>query len=442
MSSSEAAIQEPHEVPHVVEHLFRHESGKMVATLTRSFGLEHLALAEDVVQEALARALQTWPFYGVPKNPAAWIMRASRNLALDVVRREKVFRDKEAEIVHLIEHETPAPDVPIFPEQEIADDGLRMMFVCCHPIIPPEAQVALALKTLCGFGVAEIAHAFLTTEAAVAKRLTRAKQKIREERIAFEIPAGEELARRLDGVLHSLYLMFNEGYKASSGEKLIREEICHEAIRLASLLAEHAAGNQPRTHALAALMLLNAARIPARLDGEGNLLRLEEQDRTRWDRAMIARGMFHLAQSAAGEEITEYHLEAGIAACHCAAGEYGSTDWRQILELYDRLIEFDDSPVVALNRSVALAEVSGPQAGIDAVSAILNLQSLESYYLLYAVLGDFELRLNHPRVAATHYRKSLQLAEIKSEQEFLSKRLEACEIKASGHRAHEPLGAS
>ena len=402
----------------------------MVATLTGIFGIEHLTLAEDVVQEALARALQTWPFYGVPKNPAAWIMRASRNLALDVVRRQKVFREKEAEIIRLMDRESLAPDAAILADQEIADDRLRMMFVCCHPLIPTEAQVALALKTLCGFSPAEIAKAFLTTEAAIAKRLTRAKQKIRDAQIPFEIPADEELARRLDGVLQSLYLLFNEGYKASSGDSLIREDLCREAIRLTGLLAEHAAGHQPRTHALLALMLLNAARLPTRVDTDGNLLRLQEQDRTRWDQPMIARAMLHFAQSAAGEAITEYHLQAGIAACHGTAKDYAATDWRQILELYDRLIEFDDSPVVALNRAVALAELHGPQAGIEAVSAIQNLQSLESYYLLYAVLGEFEARLNHSQAAAAHFRKSLQLAEIKSEQAFLSKRLQACEAGA------------
>ncbi len=402
----------------------------MVATLTGIFGIEHLTLAEDVVQEALARALQTWPFYGVPKNPSAWIMRASRNLALDVVRRQKVFREKEAEIIRLMDRESLAPDAAILADQEIADDRLRMMFVCCHPLIPTQAQVALALKTLCGFSPAEIAKAFLTTEAAIAKRLTRAKQKIRDAKIPFEIPAGEELARRLDGVLQSLYLLFNEGYKASSGDSLIREDLCREAIRLTGLLAEHAAGHQPRTHALLALMLLNAARLPTRVDTDGNLLRLQEQDRTRWDQPMIARAMLHFAQSAAGEAITEYHLQAGIAACHGTAKDYASTDWRQILELYDRLIEFDDSPVVALNRAVALAELHGPQAGIEAVGAIQNLQPLESYYLLYAVLGEFEARLNHSQAAAAHFRKSLQLAEIKSEQAFLSKRLQACEAGA------------
>ena len=411
----------------MVEHLFRHEAGKMVATLTGIFGTEHLTLAEDVVQEALARALRTWPFYGVPENPAAWIMRASRNLALDVVRREKVFHEKQAEIVHLMDSESPAPDAAAFSRHTIADDTLRMMFVCCHPMIPAEAQVALALKTLCGFSAAEIGRALLTTEAAVTKRLTRAKQKIREARIPFEIPVDEALVRRLDGVLQSLYLLFNEGYKASSGEKLVREEICLEAIRLTGLLAEHAAGNQPKTHALLALMLLTTARLPTRTDGEGNLLRLQEQDRACWDRAMIARGMFHLARSGEGAGVSEYHLQAGIAASHCSAKDFKSTNWPEILMMYDRLVEFDDSPVVALNRAVALAEVRGPQAGIEAVGAIRNLQSLESYYLLYAVLGEFESRMNHTRAAAAHFRKSLQLAEIKSEQIFLSKRLQACE---------------
>ncbi len=401
----------------------------MVAILTGIFGIEHLGLAEDVVQEALARALQTWPFYGVPQNPAAWIMRASRNLAVDVVRREKVFRDKEAEIIRLIEEQSPRPDAAVFSEQEIADDRLRMMFVCCHPLVPADAQVALALKTLCGFSEAEIARAFLTTDAAMAKRLTRAKQKIREARIPFEIPAGEELTARLDGVLQSLYLLFNEGYKASIGERLVREELCHEAIRLTSLLAEHPAGNQPGTHALLALMLLNAARLPARLDGEGSLLLLKEQDRTRWDQPMIARGMFHFARSAAGDEITEYHLQAGISACHCTAKNYASTDWRQILALYDHLVEFDASPVVALNRAIVIANLQGPAAGLAAVAAMPGREKLDTYYLLYAVLGEFEAQLNDPLAAAGYFRKAMQLAETRSEQQFLAKRFQACELQ-------------
>ncbi len=363
----------------------------MVATLTRIFGIEHLSLAEDVVQEALARALQTWPFYGVPKNPSAWIMRASRNLALDVVRRRKVFQNKQAEIIRLMDRQSTAPDEAIFSEDEIGDDHLRLMFVCCHPAIPADAQVALALKTLGGFGVTEISRAFLTTDAAIAKRLTRGKQKTREAQIPFEIPAGEELAPRLESVLQSLYLLFNEGYKASTGDNLVREELCDEAIRLA----------------------------------------VKEQDRTRWNQLMIARGMFHFAQSAAGDELSEYHLQAGIAACHCAAKDYESTDWRQILSLYDRLTEFDQSPVVALNRAVAVAKIHGPQAGITAVSAIRSSQKLKSYYLLYAVLGEFESQLDHKQTAAEHFRRSFELAETKSERAFLLKRLQSCSNDAT-----------
>jgi RNA polymerase sigma-70 factor (ECF subfamily) len=417
----------PVEVSRVVEHLFRHESGKMVSILTGIFGVAHLNLAEDVVQEALIRALQTWPFHGIPENPSAWIMRASRNLALDVVRREKVFRDKQGEIIRLMEQRN-APDLDelIFSEQEIADDRLRMMFVCCHPSIPPEDQVALTLKTLCGFSPMEIAHAFLTTEVAVAKRLTRTRQKIREAQIPFEIPSGEDLARRLGGVLRSIYLLFNEGYKASSGDRLVKEEICNEAIRMADLLTRNPLCNQPGTHGLLSLMLLNAARLPARADAEGNLLRLQEQDRTRWSQPMIARGMFHLAQSSAGPELNEYHLQAAIAACHAAAKDYAATDWGRILQLYEHLTQLDPSPVAALNRAVALAEVRGPQAGIDAVRAIPNLRALQGYYLLPSVLGEFELRLSHFQAAAGHFREALGLADLKSEQAFLEKKLAFC----------------
>lgn len=417
------------DVSGLTEHLFRHEAGRLVAVLTGIFGIERLQLAEDVVQEAMVRALQTWPYYGVPKNPAAWLTQAAKNLALDTIRREKTFQDKQPQIIALIEQRPGGADGAESPqlENEIKDDRLRMMFVCCHPLIPADAQIALALKTLCGFNPAEIAKAFLTTETAIAKRLTRAKQRLREAKIRFEIPEGEELARRLDGVWQSLYLLFNEGYKASSGDFLIREDLCREAIRLTSLLAEHPAGNQPKTHALLALMLLNAARLPSRVDDDGNLLRLQEQDRSRWNQSLIARGLFHLAQSAAGNEVSEYHLQAGIAACHSAARDYASTNWAQILEMYDRLVEFDDSPVVALNRAVALAEVRGPRAGIEAVNAIQNLQSLESYHLLYAVLGEFEARLHHLRAAAAHFQKAMQLAAIKSEQAFLAGRLRACE---------------
>ena len=410
----------------MVEHFFRHESAKLVATLTGIFGLENWSLAEDVVQEAMIRAFQTWPYHGPPRNPSAWITQVAKNLALDVVRRETVFRDKQPEITRLMEQPQPELAETVYLDRELRDDRLRMMFVCCHPVLPAEAQVALALKTLCGFNVPEISRGFLTSEAAIAKRLTRAKQTIRDAGITFEIPVGDELARRLDGILQTLYLVFNEGYKASTGDRLIREDLCQEAIRLTELLVNHQAGSYPKTHALLALMLFNAARLSSRVDAAGNLLRLKEQDRTSWDQRMIARGMFHLAKSADGNEITGYHVQAGIAACHCRAKEYASTDWGQILDLYDRYTEFDDSPVVALNRAIALANLRGPQAGLDAVAAIKQRSKLDSYYLLYAALGEFEAELNRMEAAAAHFRKAMELAEIKSEQAFLARRLQAC----------------
>ena len=415
------------EISRLTEHLFRVEAGKLVSVLTGVFGIDHLQLAEDVVQEALVRAFRTWPYYGIPKNPAAWITQTAKNLAYDLLRREKLFREKQTEIAISVERwsaDSVVDESPSF-ETEIKDDRLRLIFACCHPLIAQESQTALALRTLCGFSAAEIGKAFLTTEAAIAKRLTRTRQKIRELGIPFEIPSGEEFSVRLDGVLQTLYLLFNEGYKASSGEHLVREDLCYEAIRLATLLAEHPVANQPRTHALVALMLLNAARLPARVDTEGNILRLKEQERSKWSRPMIERGILHLAQAATGAELSEYHVQAGIAACHCMAPDYLSTDWQRILSLYDLWTKMNNSPVIALNRAVAVANVEGPAAGIKAVDAIRNRAELDSYYLLYAVLGEFESQLHHSEAAASYFKKASELAEVKSERVFLSKKVRA-----------------
>jgi RNA polymerase sigma-70 factor (ECF subfamily) len=429
---SDEAVEETHapggEVSRLTERLFREEAGKLVATLTRHFGVDHLQLAEDVVQEALARALRLWPFHGVPQNPAAWLTQTAKNLALDVLRREKNFLGKEAAIIASFElaAASPAAGEAAFADNEIRDDRLRLLFVCCHPHLAPEAQVALALKTLCGFSTVEISRAFLTTEASIAKRLTRAKQRLREDGIPFEIPSGPELRSRLEAVQHTLYLLFNEGYKASGGARLVREELCFEAIRLMTLLVGHPAGDRPEGHALLALMLFNAARFRSRVDPAGNLLRLAEQDRASWDQELISRGMRHLSRSASGEEFSEYHLQAGIAACHCSAPDYGSTDWPQILALYDRLVQLDDSPVVALNRAIAVAHVSGPADGIKAVEEIRDRGKLESYHLLYAVLAEFEMQLGNFLSAAAHYRAALERAETSSERAFLEKRLQEC----------------
>lgn len=420
------------EIPRITEHLFRHEAGKLVSALTGIFGTARLQLAEDVVQEAMVRALQTWPYHGIPDNPAAWLMQTARNRALDVIRREKFFHDKQPEIIASLENWSNESTAARRHDDEIKDDRLRLIFACCHPLVPHDDQTALALKTLCGFSPGEISRAYLTTEAAIAKRLTRARQKIQDLGIPFEIPSGEELAPRLDGVLHVLYLLFNEGYKASSGDNLIREDLCAEAIRLASLLVSHPSADQPRTHALLALMLLNAARLPGRVDSRGNILRLTEQDRSTWHRPMIAQGLKHLANSASGEELSEYHLQAIIAACHATAADDASTDWPGILARYDQWMEINNSPVIALNRAVAIAKVHGPAAAIEAVGSIENRKSLENYYLAHAVLGEFHARLGHFETAVLHLQKALDLTDLKSEQSFLLKQLQ-------GYEAHPSL---
>ncbi len=410
----------------VAEDFFRHEGARLVAILTGQLGVHRLQLAEDVVQEALVRALQTWPYRGVPENPAAWLTMTAKNLALDFLRREQRFHEKQPGIVEEQERWLSSPPGE---SEGIADDRLRMMFVCFHPQLSPESQTALALRTLCGFSPAEIAAAFLSSEAAISKRLVRARQRIQELALPFSVPEPHELPARLDDVLHTIYLLFNEGYKASSGDALVREDLCHEAIRLGRLLLEHPATTQPKTHALLALMLFNTARLSSRIDPAGNLLRLHEQDRTAWDRRLIGRALQHFAMAASGSELSVYHLQAGIAACHSTAASYESTDWPRILALYDQLVQLDESPVVALNRAVAVSNVHGPQAGIEAVESIRNAQHLKSYYLYYAVLAEFEGQLQHFAAAAAHLKKALQLAELESERTLLTKRLQECERK-------------
>lgn len=404
-------------------HLFRHEAGRIVSILTGIYGSQHLQLAEDVVQEAMIKAMKSWPFGGVPANPGAWLLRTAKNLAIDQLRRRRNFLEKEAAII--IELEANLPDGEA-EEASVGDDLLRLMFVCCHPELPPEAQSALALKTLCGFSPAEIAKAFLISEAAVSKRLVRARQRIREERIPFEIPAEDRLPERLEGVLKILYLLFNEGHSASQGDAVVRADLCHEAIRLGLLLAAHPAGDDPQTHALVAMMAFTAARLPARTDHEGNLLRLEEQDRGLWDRELIGLGLWHLGKSSVGRELGEYHLQAGIAACHSLAVSDEATDWARILGFYDRLLERNFSPVVALNRAVAFSKVHGPDAAILLLEAPEIRGRLEAYHRFHAVLGELEFRRGGFPAAAGHFRRAISLAETGPERVLLARRLEEC----------------
>lgn len=408
----------------LVEHFFRHETGRLHGALVRLVGVRNLALAEDVTQEALLRAMRTWSMGGVPANPSAWITQVAMNLARDALRHQRMSAAKEPAIIAHLDQTMATPAVAWQSAHGIRDDALRLMFVCSHPSIAPDAQVILALKVLCGFGTAEIARAFLSSEAAIEKQLTRTKQRIHHAGIGFDLPEGEDLSPRLDGVLGALYLLFNEGYKASAGNRLLREELCQEAIRLMSLLVVHPAGRTPRSHALLALMLLTAARFPSRLDEHGVLLRLDDQDRSKWDQSLIERGLLHLAEAAQGNDLSEYHLQAGVAALHCTAADYASTDWARILRHYDELNRIKPSPVVALNRAVAVAHLHGPQAGLDAVAAIPQRERLESHYLLHAVVGELHWRLKNDRAAAESFRRALVLAHVGPEQLYLARRLE------------------
>jgi RNA polymerase sigma-70 factor (ECF subfamily) len=411
----------------LVEHFFRHETGRLHGALLRLLGVNNFALAEDVAQEAMLRALRTWAMGGVPANPSAWITQVAMNLGRDALRRQRMAGGKESALLTHFElgvPPAPSPAASAERDQEIRDDALRLLFVCCHPSIAPDAQVVLALKVLCGFGTGEIARAFLSTEAAVEKQLTRTKQRIADAGLGFNLPEGADLAPRLDGVLAALYLLFNEGYKASAGDRLLREELCAEAIRLTALLVGHPVGNTPRSHALLALMLLTAARFPSRLDEHGDLLRLDDQDRTKWDQSLINRGLAALAAAAQGNDLSEYHLQAGIAAIHDTASEAASTDWPRILAHYDELYRLKPSPIVALNRAVAVAHVHGPQTGLDAIAAIPGRDRLESHYLLHAVLGELHWRLNQHRAAAGNFRRALHLAQVGPERHYLTRMLE------------------
>jgi predicted RNA polymerase sigma factor len=299
-----------------------------------------------------------------------------------------------------------------------------MLFVCFHPQLSIEAQLALALRTVCGLSPAEIGAAFLTSEAAIAKRLVRARHLIRDLRLPFAVPAASELPRRLEGVLAALYLLFNEGYKASSGDRLIREELCHEAIRLTRLLGAHPATAQSATKALLALMCLNAARLRARVNAAGEIVRLPHQDRDQWDGNLIQEGMLALGAASSGETISSYHLEAGIAACHCLAADETSTDWSRILSLYDHLLLLKPTPVVAMNRSVACARVYGPQAGLEALEAIRDRHSLEAQHLYHAIRASFLAKLGEPAEARAGYQRASDLAPCDAERTFLRSQAE------------------
>ena len=386
----------------------------MVSHFARLLGPAHLDFAEDAVQEAMLRALETWPLNGVPENGAAWLFRVAHNVAIDAARRSKLLGDKtEAIVAELTRSAAAEPSDPDI-EEQLRDDELRMIFMCCHPALTRDSSVALGLKTVGGFSVREIARAFLSDETAIAQRLVRAKRVLREAGLAMDVPAGAQLA----SVLDVLYFMFNEGYSACEGEDLIRRDLCHEALRLAHLVAASSIAT-PRAHALCALMAFHAARLPARVDASGDLVLLEDQDRSKWDQNLVALGFLHFDKSIGGDELSEFHVQAAIAACHARGGS-----WATILDLYDQLLAINPSPVVALNRAVALSKVRGATAALECVDAIADDPKLGAYHLLLAVRGHLLEELGRTEQAALCYRAAIQRPCSIPERRFLQRKLD------------------
>lgn len=398
----------------------------MVAILTRLFGIHNLELAEDVMQDTLHEALRSWTAGVIPDNPEGWLMTVARRKAINIIKREKFYRSFAGDMDTLLKSEWTASYTmdQVFLEDEIRDSQLRMIFTCCHPALPGEARVALTLRTLCGFGIPEIAAALLTTEANIQKRLYRAKEKIRSESIDFTVPTGAHLRQRLDAVLLVIYLLFNEGYSASGDNPVLRKDLCLEAMRLGMLLTEHpSTGEYPPLYALMALLCLHAARMDARLDPNNALVILQEQDRSCWDRALIDRGMQFLTRSATGGAATAYHLEAAIAAEHCLAPDFAATDWVRIHGYYTALVRLKPSSVIRLNLAIATGKKDGPRAAIALLHELEHHKALENYYLLHASLGEFYCEAGDKTTANRYLLRAKELTRSPAIRALLDRKL-------------------
>ncbi|HEY1953119.1 MAG TPA: RNA polymerase sigma factor [Gemmatimonadaceae bacterium] len=399
-----------------VDSLYRSDSRRVLATLIRLLG--DFDIAEEALQDAFAAAVEKWAEQGIPANPRAWLISTGRFKAIDRLRKTERLESTDASALDRIEAEAVADD-----DDGVEDDRLRLIFTCCHPALSPDAQVALTLREVCGLTTEQVAHAFLTPPPTLAQRIVRAKSKIRDARIPYEIPSRADLPDRLDTVLHVMYLVFNEGYLASTGASLTRSDLSAEAIRLARLLVELLP--EPEAIGLLALMLLHEARRDARTTPEGEMVLLEDQDRARWDAQRIAEGVELVERALASRRFGPYTLQAAIAAVHAEAASAAATDWAQIVGLYDVLMRIDPSPVIELNRAAAVAMRDGPDAGLALIDAILVRGDLVDYRLAHAARGDLLRRLDRTGEAINAYERALSLATLDAERSFISRRLEA-----------------
>lgn len=418
-------MQQQKNIKQLIDHLFRHESGKMISVLSKLLGLQNLETANDIVQDSLLQAMNTWRFKGIPDNPSAWLYRVAKNKAIDFLRKEKKFREISPQYSYLLHSEYTLSSTVnnLFWENEIQDSQLRMIFACCHPSIAEESQVALTLKTLCGLNVSEIAKAFLTNDETIAKRIYRAKEKIKAEKIEMDVPASNELSLRLDTVLKSLYLLFNEGYNSSHPDQLIREDLCEEAMRLCYLLAENKITSYPRVKALLSLMCFQASRLDTRLDDQGNILLLKHQDRKKWSRPLIKKGFDYLDAAVEPFEISTYNIEAAIASLHAASPSFEQTDWRSIYHLYEMRYQLQPNPVVAMNKAIASAYAINKQ---NALNELQQIKGLEHHHLYYASIGEIYFELQNKTEAKRFYQKALQLTSSGHEQQLLTSKINSC----------------
>ncbi len=420
------ATRVPEALSEMIETLYRSESGRILATLVRILG--DLDLAEEVMHEAFAAALEAWPQAGVPDNPRPWLISTARFKAIDGIRRRARLNAAQRDIVADIEahlNDAHINDAPL-DDDEIEDDRLRLIFTCCHPALPPEGQVALTLREVCGLTTEEIARAFLVTPATLAQRIVRAKAKIRETPIPYEVPTPQELPERLNAVLHVIYLVFNEGYSAAAGAEVTRAELTGEAIRLGRLLTELQPEPEvpnPEIMGLLALMLLQESRRAARTSPTGELILLENQDRSLWNREHIAEGVALLEKALKSRRFGSYTLQAAIAAVHAEAESTAATDWRQIVALYNQLVRIHPSPVVHLNRAVAIAMCDGPAAGLKHIDAVLQHGELANYYLAHSARAELYRRLGRTAEARASYERALALTQQEPERQFLQERI-------------------
>jgi RNA polymerase sigma-70 factor (ECF subfamily) len=406
--------------PEEMAHFFRHESGRIVSLLAGIFGVRNLQLAEDVVQEALVAAFSQWSYGAMPENPSAWIMTVAKRKALNHLKRETLARKYAFDLE--LSGITPGTIEASFQEERVEDSMLRMMFVCCHPVLPLESRLTLTLRIICGFSVQEIANALLSNESAIEKRLSRSKQEFRERNLPLEIPDEASLHDRIKSVHLGIYLLFNEGYNSSHPDFLIRKDLCFEAMRLCRILLDGFPA-QPASSALMALMCFHAARLESRIDDRGALILFARQDRSRWNRELIRSGQFLLAQAAGGDELTEYHLEAAIAVEHCTAADFASTRWQEIDKCYAVLAQLKDNPVIELNRAIILSQTEGPAAAIRKLEPLKAHPKLKGYYLLHATLGELYSQLGELARAREHFLAAIGLTSSKTEIAFLQGKL-------------------